>query len=99
MFILRYKAKLNIIFYAATAYSFVLFLLPSYITWGVYTPNVLGWSMIITFIIAFLIYLILFFYDLKRNKKKLKNRSIFFFAIIALSILYWFYESTQLGNI
>lgn len=93
--------KLNAIFYYSLSYSFILFLMPSKVTWGVYSPNIVGWSMIICFIVAILTYILLLVIDLK-NKAKVKKfiiRSIFLMIILSVSIMYWFYLKIQSGNI
>lgn len=93
--------KLNAIFYYSLSYSFILFLLPSKVTWGVYSPNIFGWSMITCFILSILTYVILLIIDLK-NKTKVKKliiRSMFLILILSLSMTYWFYLKVQSGNI
>lgn len=90
--------KLNYIFYISLVLSFIILLFPLEYKMGGYTPNILGWIWLILLIP---VTLITFFYLLitdlrnKTNKKELLRRTIFFLAIILLSIMYWFYQAKK----
>lgn len=89
--------RFNLVFYVLFIYAFILFILPTNLTFGTYTFNFLGWSMIAAIILSFLIFLLLLIMDLNRNKpkKKLINRTAFLITILLVSSVYWFYIANK----
>lgn len=93
--------NLNRLFYISLILSFIIFLLPIEYKMGVYTPNILGWVWLtILTPITLILFQFLLITDIKnKRKKQLFNRCVSFFAIIILSIFYWFYQAIKKGNI
>ncbi|CAM1366610.1 conserved membrane hypothetical protein [Tenacibaculum litopenaei] len=93
--------KLNLSFYILLIYSFVIYLLPHNMTMGLYTPNLLGWSLVVTFFLAILLYIVLLFLDLKeKNKRKeLLKRSLILILFLVACTFYWCYKAIKSGNL
>jgi len=92
--------KINIFFYLGLFTSFILFLLPSEYKTAVYTPNYLGWFMLLLTALSFLTYFWLLIIDYKKkNIKRLVRRTLFLVTILIASVAYWFYKSYTLGNL
>ncbi|AXG72266.1 hypothetical protein KORDIASMS9_04535 [Kordia sp. SMS9] len=92
--------RINNLFYIGLLVSFLIFLLPSEYKMAVYTPNLLGWSMLVLSLISFSIYFWLLIIDFKKkNYKRLQKRTLFLVIIIGVSVAYWFYQAYSLGNV
>ena len=85
--------NLNKIFYILLAFSAILYFLPPKITWGIYTPNFLGWFWLLFLIpLTFITFIWLLISDLKKKRKqKLIIRSLIFMMVLVVSVGYWFY--------
>ena len=86
--------KLNLLFYLSLPLSFIIFLIPSEFKIAVYSPNYLGWFLLIillpTTLISFIWLTVLDFK--KNNKQNSVKRFLLLFIIIVLSIIYWKYK-------
>jgi hypothetical protein len=92
--------KINTFFYLGLFTSVIIFLLPSDYKTAVYTPDYLGWFMLLLAALSFLTYLWLLIIDYKKkNFKQLIRRTLFLVAILIASITYWFYKAYTLGNL
>lgn len=92
------RKKLNYTFYICSILSFMVLLLPVKYKIAVYSPSILGWIWLLILIpIALITYIWLMVLDIKSKKlKKILKRTLFFFLIILLSLIYWFYQTKKL---
>lgn len=94
------KKTLNVCFYLAIIYVFIIFVIPSKYIWGVYSPNLLGWTMIVTFILGLFLFFLLLIKDIyNKNVQSIKKRTLFILVIITISIVYWYIEAKSMGNV
>ncbi len=93
--------KLNNIFFVSLFLAFFLLLLPRELKMAAYAPNYLGWFWIIINIpLIIILFIYLLFIDLKsNNNKRLIKRTVYLLVIVVISILYWFYQAINYGNI
>ena len=90
--------KINTFFYFGLILFFLIFLLPGTYKMGVYTPNYLGWFMILLAGLSLLTYFFLLVVDFKKkNFKRLGIRTLFLLTIIAATVAYKFYRLYTLG--
>jgi len=94
------NSKLSFVFYFLLAYAFILFVLPPDLTFGVYSFNLLGWSMVVSLVLSLIIYLYMFIRKLRGKQiKKFNVMTIFLLTIITISILFWVYQAKNVGNL
>jgi|APTNR8051073442_1049403.scaffolds.fasta_scaffold00157_52 hypothetical protein len=92
---------IGIIFYISLTMSFILLILPPEITWGVYTPNYLGWFWLLVCLPTTLITFIWAGIQDIKNKiwRELVIRVLIFISILIISFGYWFYKAHESGNL
>jgi hypothetical protein len=93
--------NLQSIFYIILFINVILFYLPVHYTFGVYTPNFIGWFWMLGLIP---ISIIMFFRLLIVNSRNGETKKSVVMTIIVLvifltSIAYWIYQAKKLGNI
>lgn len=93
--------KANSIFIISLTMSLLLFLLPPEFTWGVYSPNYLGWFWLLLCLpVTFISFVWSSTQDLKnRNWRRLIIRVSIFVSVAIISVVYWFVQAHKAGNL
>lgn len=78
--------------------SLIIFSLPSKFLVEIYTPSILGYFLILCFLVILICYLFLISNKLRDKKNKLKD-TIFLLGFIGLVVCIWFYKAYKYGNI